>query len=197
MTVTWVENRVFSSRTYLLEEPGEAAWLVDCGCWERLLAQTGREVALQGVLLTHAHYDHIYGLPSLLARWPECRIFTNAAGVAALASPKGNMSRYHEDPISITGENILVVGEGGRIPLFPGVEAEVFETPGHHPSCLTYQVGERLFTGDAYIPGEKVVTTLPGGNKALAAESLARILSMTEGRELYAGHEPRKTKNTI
>ena len=111
MILSWVENRVFSSRTYLLEEPGEAAWLVDCGCWERLLAQTGREVALQGVLLTHAHYDHIYGLPSLLVRWPECRIYTNTAGVEALASPKGNMSRYHDDPISITGENIIVVFE--------------------------------------------------------------------------------------
>ena len=197
MRLSWVENRVFSSRTYLLEEPGEPAWLVDCGCWERLLAQTGREVALQGVLLTHAHYDHIYGLPSLLKRWPDCRIYTNAAGVEALASPRGNMSRYHEDPISITGEIIVMVGEGARIPLFSGVEAEVFETPGHHPSCLTFLIGERLFTGDAYIPGEKVITTLPGGDKALAAASLERILNISEDRELYAGHEPRKTKNTI
>ena len=197
MTLSWVENRVFSSRTYLLGLPGEAAWLVDCGCWERLLAQTGRDVAVQGVLLTHAHYDHIYGLPTLLARWPDCRIFTNIAGVAALASPKSNMSRYHEDPITITGENLVVVGEGERIPLFPGVEAEVFETPGHHPSCLTFRVGERLFTGDDFIPGEKVVTTLPGGDKVLAADSLSRILKMAEGRELYPGHELRKTKSTI
>ena len=54
-----------------------------------------------------------------------------------------------------------------------------------------------LFTGDAFIPGEKVVTTLPGGDKVLAADSLSRILKMAEGRELYPGHELRKTKSTI
>lgn len=186
MKLSWVVNRVFSSRTYLLETEKEA-WLVDCGDWEKLL-QDG-DLPLRGVLLTHVHYDHIYGIPGLLERFPECRIYTNAAGVEAFASPKNNMSRYHDDPITLDAARLTLVGEGDRIPLAPGLEAEVFETPGHNPSCLTYRVADLLFTGDSYIPGEKVVTTLPGGDKPLAAASLERILRLADGLQLCPGHE--------
>jgi hypothetical protein len=46
-----------------------------------------------------------------------------------------------------------------------------------------------LFTGDAYIPGVKVVTTLKGGDKVKAAESVERILRLAEGKTVCAGHE--------
>jgi len=70
-----------------------------------------------------------------------------------------------------------------------GVQAKVYHTPGHNPSCLTYEIGDYLFTGDAYIPGVKVVTTLKGGDKAKAAESVERILRLAEGKTVCAGHE--------
>ena len=69
------------------------------------------------------------------------------------------------------------------------MQAKVHETPGHHPSCLTFEIGDYLFTGDAYIPGEKVVTILPGADKTLAAESLERIKRMAEGKVVCPGHE--------
>lgn len=72
---------------------------------------------------------------------------------------------------------------------FDGVQAKVYHTPGHNPSCLTYEVGDYLFTGDAYIPGVKVVTTLKGGDKAKAAESVERILRLAEGKTVCAGKE--------
>lgn len=72
--------------------------------------------------------------------------------------------------------------------MFDGVTAKVYETPGHNGSCLTYEVNEFLFTGDSYIPGIKVVTNLPGGNKELAAQSLKRILELAYGKVLCPGH---------
>jgi len=50
-------------------------------------------------------------------------------------------------------------------------------------------VDGRLFTGDAYIPGCKVVTNLPEGDKVLAAASVERILGLSEGLEVCPGHE--------
>jgi len=52
-------------------------------------------------------------------------------------------------------------------------------------------VDGRLFTGDAYIPGCKVVTNLPEGDKVLAAASEQRIRAMVEkgGLVVCAGHE--------
>jgi len=68
-----------------------------------------------------------------------------------------------------------------------GIDIEVFETPGHNPSCLTFRIGDALFTGDAFIPGIPTVTRLPGGNRRQAKESVSRILSL--GGRIYPGHK--------
>lgn len=74
---------------------------------------SGRRV--EGVLLTHAHFDHIYGLPLLLEKFPNVAIYTNEWGKAALADAKLNMSLYHETPVRIDCPNVRVVKEGDKI----------------------------------------------------------------------------------
>ena len=54
-----------------------------------------------GVILTHAHFDHIYGLPELLKQYPNCKIYTNESGRETLANAKKNMSFYHESPVTV------------------------------------------------------------------------------------------------
>ena len=194
MEVSYIVNSVFTSRTYILSQQGRPeVWLVDCGdvapLLERLPALAGGAFSVKGVLLTHAHFDHIYGLPRLTERFPEVKVFTNEAGRVALADERLNLSKYHGDPIRYAGDNVVLCDEGTEIALSGGLSARVYATPGHHPSCLCFAVGDHLFTGDAYIPGVNVVTTLPGGDKALATQSAQRILALVEGKVLCAGHE--------
>lgn len=194
LNVTHIVNSVFTSRTYILTDDGEKEfWIVDCGDVPPLIAMIskigGDSFTIKGVLLTHVHYDHIYGLPRLKEMFPDIRVYTNEAGSKALPNPRLNMSKYHDDPIIYEAENVVTCGEGDVIDLFDGVQAKVYEMPGHHSSCLTYEIGGYLFTGDAYIPGEKVVTMLPGADKALVAESLERIKRMAEGKVVCPGHE--------
>jgi len=63
-----------------------------------------------------------------------------------------------------------------------------YETPGHNLGCLTMVMGDLIFTGDSYIPGVKVSTQLPGGDKKLAQLSLDRILRLAEGKRICPGH---------
>ena len=168
-------------------------WLVDCGdvppIVDMLSSLGGDTSMIKGVLLTHVHYDHIYGLPRLTEMFPSLRVYTNEYGKKALKDIRLNYSKYHNDPIVYESENVVTCDDGAVIELFDGVQAKVYHTPGHSPSCLTYEVGDYLFTGDAYIPGIKVVTTLKGGDKAKAAESVERILRLAEGKTVCAGHE--------
>ena len=60
--------------------------------------------------------------------------------------------------------------------------------PGHDESCLCYEIDENLFTGDAYIPGVKTVTTFPHSSKKKALESDLRISSLARGMTVYPGH---------
>ena len=95
-----------------------------------------------------------------------------------MADSKSNMSFYHEIPLSVAGPFIIVCSEGDVIELFNGEGVSVFETPGHHPSCLSFLVNNYLFTGDSYIPGVKIVTNLPKGDKTMARQSLDRLLQL-------------------
>lgn len=54
--------------TYLALQANSACWLVDCGAspYQNLLRIGLSPVELRGVVLTHAHADHVYGLPALL-----------------------------------------------------------------------------------------------------------------------------------
>lgn len=184
MKIDFFTNSVFSSRTYILsEEPHGDVWLVDCGDIEKILAVTGGR-NIVGVLLTYAHFDHMYGLPPVLERFPDAAVCTNAWGRLALADDGLNMSRYHRFPIRVDSPNVCVLKEGDKIFGF-----DVYETPGHNPSCLCYANDEVIFTGDAYIPGCKVVTNLPHCDKTLTQSSVERILRLAEGKVVVPGHE--------
>ena len=180
--VDYITNSIFNSRTYILSDGSDTVWLVDCGDVEPLLKLVGNR-KVEAVLLTHAHFDHIYGLPLLLEKFPDIEIFTNEWGRHALADDKLNMSRYHESPVLVDGSNVHLISEGERV-----CGLDVYETPGHNPSCICYANSDAIFTGDAYIPGCNVVTNLPNCDKAQADASLERILTLSEGRTVYPGH---------
>jgi len=194
LKVKHIVNSVFTSRTYILTQEGNpSVWLVDCGdvppIVDMLSSLGGDTSMIKGVLLTHVHYDHIYGLPRLTEKFPSLRVYTNEYGKNALTDIRLNYSKYHNDPIEYESENVVTCDEGTMIELFDGVQAKVYHTPGHNPSCLTYEVGDYLFTGDAYIPEIKVVTTFKGGDKVKAAESVERILQLAEGKVVCPGHK--------
>ena len=186
MVIRQVVNRIFNSCSYVISHDG-ASWLVDCGDVNQLLPLIDGQ--LLGVMLTHAHFDHIYGLNHLEALFPGVAVLTNEAGRESLLSDKLNFSRYHEEPFVLDRpEDIKIVADGQDINLFDGISVKAIYTPGHSPDCVTWRVGDALFTGDSYIPGVKTVTNFPHSDRELARHSRERIMSMAEHCQVYPGH---------
>lgn len=190
LLVEYITNRVLNSRTYILSKPCcDKVWLVDCGDTGRVLDLIqGRTV--EGVLLTHVHSDHIYGLEALMEHFPKVKIYTNEAGVAAMKSPQLNISGYHSEYSDISleaPENVQVIADGESMEII-GAPVMVFETPGHAPSCITYIIEDKAFTGDAYIPGVKVFAGFPHSDRKQASESVERILQITSNCHILPGH---------
>lgn len=190
LEVDYITNRVFNSRTYILSRPDcKKVWLVDCGDTDRVLELIGGKT-IEGVLLTHTHSDHIYGLEELIEQFPKVKIYSNAFGAEALRSPKLNLSSYHSEypEISIDSpENVRIITEEDQLEVLYA-PVLVYETPGHDISCLTYIIENNAFTGDSYIPGVKVFTGFPHSNRRKAQESITRIIQLTKGKKVCQGH---------
>lgn len=189
--MNYIINRFLSSITYVIPvKDSRECYLIDCGDIEKVVEQ-GWQV--KGVLLTHCHIDHIYGINKLMEYFPNAVIYTNDAGRKGLINPKVNFSKYHEEVEDfqfLCPGNVRLIENEEKLSLDGDLMVEVLLTPGHDPSCISYIVENKMFTGDAYIPGIKTVATFPRSNKEQAEESLARLqqLEKVYGYTVCAGH---------
>lgn len=187
-----IVNSIFTSKTYILFCKGEGkTWLVDVGDVDPVVSFLEEKgLTVEGVFLTHAHFDHIYGLPELVKRYPQCKVFVTEYAKEGLASDKLNLSRYHGTPVSYMGDNIVVVHEGDSMGLFENEPSiQFYETSGHNPGCLTMVLGDVVFTGDAFIPGVGANTQVPHSDKKKAQESVDKILQLALGKKIFSGHQ--------
>lgn len=190
LVVYKVVNSFLKSNTFVIESIGfKDICLVDIGDVDPVLAIIG-EKNIGNILLTHSHFDHIYGLNKLLNLYPTAKVFTNQLGCEMLLDEKRNLSRYHGMPFKFQfPQNVeVVLNNGESVELGDNLIAKAIFTPGHNPSCITWEIGNLLFTGDSYIPGLKTVTKLPNANRNLALESENILRQMSESHIICPGH---------
>lgn len=111
---------------------------------------------IQGVLLTHIHFDHA-GAAWKFAK-NGTKIYVNPHGIKHLISPeklwKSAAMIYGEQMEKLWGNmqpidsSLLIPAEDGDLITFGGTTFEVLYTPGHavHHNC--YCIDQNIFTGD-------------------------------------------------
>lgn len=190
------KNSVFGSNTYVVDD-GRDCFIVDLGDFEPVAAYIAeKRLNVKAMLLTHTHYDHIYGIRRYMEAYPDAAVCTSEFGKEALTKPAWNFSRYHNDPIEITSDRIKTLCDGETIRPLDKVAITTIATPGHDMSSLTYRVTREdtpdekplLFTGDSYIPGVAVVATFPKSDKQLAAYWYDRLRDMEQSVIIMPGH---------
>ena len=91
MKIFEICNSLYSSKSYLIGLANKTI-LVDCGDINPIinwLKNNGRQLDL--VLLTHVHFDHIYGLNALLKHYSNMIVVTNQIGADCLYSSEKNL----------------------------------------------------------------------------------------------------------
>jgi len=178
-----IHNNLLQSVSYLVTVENKLI-VVDCGDYEKMIKAIGLNREPVIILLTHCHQDHVYGLTKLLDKYPNASVYCSLLTSEGLMDEEQNLSYIiPEYPIVFTHEKqVVIINEG--IQYIHDIQIEVLSTPGHSDDCMSYIIGDCIFTGDSYIPFAKVFTKWPRSNKGLAVENEKKITSLIKKRNL-------------
>lgn len=191
LIITRFENPFKSSNSYLIQTfQSNEGWLFDIGDSPEIAAATGN-IKINGLFITHAHFDHLKGIKEFYEKHPECTIYGSSHCIQWLSDDRRNLSYYYEKPLCFFPERICMVDKDDVFRLSDSSFIEFIPTPGHTEDSMTYRIGDVIITGDSYIPFVPPVTKLKGGNRHKYEESVALIKKRLTARTLLLpGHGP-------
>lgn len=149
------------------------------------LRDAGLTLAL--VLETHAHADHLTAADHLReAEGVEIGIGDQITQVQAAFAPLFNAGDVRPDGQVFDH----LYGDGDVFPL-GSLSVEVIHTPGHTPACVSYRIGDAVFTGDTlFMPDYGTARTdFPGGDARTLYRSIHRLFALPDETRIFVGHD--------
>lgn len=172
---------------HVLDHQGQALAVDPGGDPAEVLAFLKAEgLTLEHILITHLHFDHIYG----------CAALSKATGAPVLA-PEGD--RFLLDTElgqgGVYGFPRVEAFQNAPTPLgeasFIGLKCLCLATPGHTPGSVTFYFPEAgaAFVGDLIFYRSVGRTDFPGGNHEDLERSVREnIFTLPDDTVLYSGH---------
>jgi hydroxyacylglutathione hydrolase len=165
----------------LIVDPGEEAPKL-LGAIEQL------GVELEGILLTHTHFDHV-GAVAPVAKATGAEVWVPEIERPVLADIMSFVPWPGFGPFeSYEAEHTLSGGEKLEL---AGFEIDVIFTPGHSPGHVTFSIPDEqvVFSGDVLFQGSVGRTDLPGGDWPTLLDSIRGLVDSLPGETtVYPGH---------
>lgn len=170
---------------------GRSCWVVDAGFEPRaMLAFIEEEkLAVEKIVLTHAHLDHIGGLWEVHRAHPAAPILIHEAERGFLTDTTLNLSAFLGMPV-VAPEATGQLQHGDTLTL--GAHTfEVRHTPGHSPGGITLYNAEHgaAIVGDALFAGSIGRHDFPTSDGSLLLRGIReQLLTLPDGVRIYPGH---------
>ena len=178
--ITVLSTGAFAVNTVLLAY-GDEAFIVDPGAEASRIRNELDRRGLKpvGILLTHAHFDHIGAVPELLTAYPALAVRVGPEDRMMIGHP---LNAYPPDYPLVRGDWRYAEGAFTR--------GEVIPVPGHTPGGVAYYFPEDalLLSGDTLFAGSVGRTDLPGGDFATLRTSLKRLCELPPDTRIIPGH---------
>lgn len=141
------------------------------------------------IILTHQHFDHIWGVNDLRNRFLDIKVISNKICSEMITNSKDNCSLFY-DQIGFKVSTADIITEQMNDCLkYEEYTIKFYNTPGHSSGSICFIIGNNIFTGDTLIYNEKTITKLPTGSKEDLLQTNL-VLNSLKGLNLtvYPGH---------
>ncbi len=149
------------------------------------LTEKGFSVA--AILLTHGHFDHIWGLEKL-KELSGATVYAYEGEKEVCESPALNVSERVGRPCAVKADVYIKDGEEITI---AGMTCRLIATPGHTQGscCYYFENAKFLISGDTLFQESVGRTDLPTGSMSTLVRSVReKLMPLPEEVKVYPGH---------
>lgn len=188
-----VVNNPIDSNSYIIYKRNvDSCIIIDPGtdsCQELIVFFKENLIRPEYILLTHEHFDHIWGVNKLKEIY-NCKIVSTKRCSEKIVNKKKNMSLFYDQVGFETYPSDIIIKNSSVLNWFDTC-IEFIETEGHTDSSVCVVIDNNLFTGDTIIKGHKTVTKLPSGSHDALVRSLNTIFSkfIDKSITIFPGHK--------
>ncbi len=174
---------------FLYEEGGHEVLFVDPADNGEYIYKTLKKnnLTVAGILLTHAHFDHIWGAEEL-RRLSGAKIYAYEGEKEVCQDAGKNVSERAGRACTIKPDVYVKDGENITV---AGMTCSVIATPGHTEGscCYYFEEAGMLVSGDTLFLDSVGRTDLPTGSMSRLVRAIKdRLFILPEDVKVYPGH---------
>ena len=184
------------TNTYLVYDEQKNCFISDPASNIEEIAVKVTELGLkvQGVLLTHGHFDHIGAADDVRKKY-DVKIYGMEAEREVFESSDNNLSSLFGQPFTVRVDEFLKDGQNINV---AGFDIHIIHTPGHTKGGCCYLVSKEnekiLISGDTMFCGTYGRYDFPTGNyRELISSIKDKLLTLDENISVYPGHNEETT----
>jgi glyoxylase-like metal-dependent hydrolase (beta-lactamase superfamily II) len=148
----------------------------------------GKQLKVHWVLETHVHADHLSGSQCLKKRFgAQVAVSHRITEVQNVFKGVFNWPDFPAD-----GRHFDKLLKYDEVLKAGALELQAIPTPGHTPACMSFHVGDAVFTGDALFLDDVGVgrCDFPKGSPDALYESVTkRLFTLPAATRLFVGHD--------
>ena len=170
----------YQTNCHILSNGSEAV-VIDPGYESDTILDELEGLTLKAILLTHGHFDHVRGVPGILAEYPELPVYIHEKELCEAEAWHKQFWLPH------LGANQRTYGEGDVLSLGE-LEIRVLHVPGHSAGSVALLAEDVMIAGDTLFAGSCGRWDLPGGDGETLLQSLARLGKLKGDFKVCPGH---------
>ncbi|MBR3108787.1 MAG: MBL fold metallo-hydrolase [Clostridia bacterium] len=198
MNVERYDSGLLNSSMYIVSENDHAIVIDPC-----LNTKAAEEYKIDYLLITHEHYDHIFGVNA----WKErtgAPLVCSETCAERVQDPKKNQARHFDSFCEIQSFSSHwdldffnpgfickadITFEGKMSFEWHAHTIKLLEIPGHSPGSIGIWIDDCFFSGDSLLEGKEIELRFPGGSRRDWEENGKKIIAgLPNGTVVFPGH---------